>query len=1630
MSQYIQLLGTDTPNSFGGCCYYGLLDHPGLQSGPALPYLPPSGFPAPATYQNLLQLPLEAVMARFGGSPELNFEDHSSFPAEKMDSTDKNSSGKKSIVSASGGEGYLFFNCPEGTQRFSSEANIKLTKIKGFFFTRWGGRREEAARTEPLLPHSSENRNDAEADDGQCGSEKSEEKGIARCETPNRRWVRLTDAAASAGTAVMGLPGLLFTINDAGVRQVNVFGPSSAQLALQEWLSKLKGGAAALRLKPAMGDASSMRGDRIHTPRSHGRATLTPLTAGLEQFLAALRLSYFSYRPMVFRMLTPTFSPLLSGLNTAIQKSTLGLEKEDPKGLRAAYCSPSPSTQPIVQTTSIARDEIFLLPPFIPDSPTSSAHKERSGSGLHADAERPFLVAVLPLSAQSVLIAFRVSGGVARTPSHDRPPCEPEDPWRETASSIDATEGETAFAKFLPDLSEMVLGYAIVNAPMPAFDVGRARGMGVRPGPKYAQLKQGIAVFADDGVGVADRKPSRLSRRAGGLAAASSEGISARTPECGAEAVGALSAGEGSPINPDADPAVASSTQRPSRAREPQPGHPPRLVQPHEVTVPTIASRHLYVSLVLDGNHATDVRVALERLLGSRYVERGEGEFTRSREVDRQTESRFRYEDASEDEVRRGCFGELIRVLHQWFPGFAYAPLSASLNDDTCGSVERRQLRTVVIRHVVHVQPLSYFKVFNAELYSSGDHPRSSEVSVKLTTPSSLVNNNIYHAYLNTIFETVHPSVRRSCLPMMSFTMADLVEGDLRETNDHDSGAVCEEFNPSHPQISKESPDPHTGSPSRPDLFTKHLFTAFVQQHFTAFPTALVHRYHLRAIAPGSFPVPTRETHPLAGVAGPSAAWEPTSRPFWPYSFKLDAVPPHHGRPLGLSSSASASEVPPAKAIPANGGGAPYIRYPDASSALALLSTDFHACLRCEEGREGPAFSKGVLTDGEEGGGGGGALGFLGTGSAIPSKYRNVSGTFFELELPACCWGEASNPTTAIGHGNENRNENEEEGERGLEGVGKGVAKRASSAAVASNVDPFRPRRGVWILDFGEGSAGQLAQLFARRRHRVGDSPEGDSEGIERSLAAPAFASDSTEFEEDDAELARFVLDVEVVFISHGHADHHLGLLSFLSLRHYYLEYQKGMKQERQSQSTLHACYPFMEREPRKLLVVLPGEVYEFMKFAWFDLWPYQTWIEEECEFDIIPPIEDGESFNTVAAFGDALGNAAGGLDHPPIFTTQDRVEMAKAATLNDKAGGIKISHSQGGDFQASSSTGGVTCPPRLQALLRRWNAAMDSHFQPLNVEEENEERGRWEAQVLKVDHPANAHALLLRFPSASMQGGRRGVETSRVLLFSGDTRPCPFLVDRCRAFCARSTPSSGRIADISKNVDDNPLPAGSLPPLGAPFDVDAREGRVEGPFICLHEATFGPGFEAEAISKKHSTLPEALDIGAQTASEFVVLNHFSQRYPKLPGLTEAHFKEGTTDVRLKRSRPRGSVDPLTSSPIASASLGEPPKEIQRGDRDGGRGGLAEVEDSARGNASSAEEFDDPTQGVSGVNGFPQGFRRCAVPNVSFAFDLMRLSFSDLRAGTVASRLPIFVRLLEEYESWGVGTTQRLRERA
>ncbi|EDO40024.1 predicted protein [Nematostella vectensis] len=117
---------------------------------------------------------------------------------------------------------------------------------------------------------------------------------------------------------------------------------------------------------------------------------------------------------------------------------------------------------------------------------------------------------------------------------------------------------------------------------------------------------------------------------------------------------------------------------------------------------------------------------------------------------------------------------------------------------------------------------------------------------------------------------------------------------------------------------------------------------------------------------------------------------------------------------------------------------------------------------------------------------------------------------------------------------------------------------------------------------------------------------------------------------------------------------------------------------------------------------------------------------------------------------------------------------------------------------------------------------------------------------VVPVDHCAFAYGLVLSHV------------TGWKVVYSGDTRPCKELID-----------------------------------AGA------------GATLLIHEATLEDEMTSEAIEKKHSTTTEAISSGLEMSARFIMLNHFSQRYPKIPVFNEKFTKHTGIAFDHMTIRPR-----------------------------------------------------------------------------------------------------------------------------
>ncbi|KAK3163209.1 hypothetical protein QOZ80_1AG0000690 [Eleusine coracana subsp. coracana] len=129
------------------------------------------------------------------------------------------------------------------------------------------------------------------------------------------------------------------------------------------------------------------------------------------------------------------------------------------------------------------------------------------------------------------------------------------------------------------------------------------------------------------------------------------------------------------------------------------------------------------------------------------------------------------------------------------------------------------------------------------------------------------------------------------------------------------------------------------------------------------------------------------------------------------------------------------------------------------------------------------------------------------------------------------------------------------------------------------------------------------------------------------------------------------------------------------------------------------------------------------------------------------------------------------------------------------------------------------------------------------NFKEVLQESGLEILYSVPVVHCPQAFGVVLRAMEKENSAGK-AIPGWKVV-YSGDTRPCPALIDASR---------------------------------------DAT--------VLIHEATFEDSMKDEAIARNHSTTKEAIEVGTTAGAYRIILTHFSQRYPKIPVIDEVDMEK------------------------------------------------------------------------------------------------------------------------------------------
>ena len=212
------------------------------------------------------------------------------------------------------------------------------------------------------------------------------------------------------------------------------------------------------------------------------------------------------------------------------------------------------------------------------------------------------------------------------------------------------------------------------------------------------------------------------------------------------------------------------------------------------------------------------------------------------------------------------------------------------------------------------------------------------------------------------------------------------------------------------------------------------------------------------------------------------------------------------------------------------------------------------------------------------------------------------------------------------------------------------------------------------------------------------------------------------------------------------------------------------------------------------------------------------------------------------------------------------------------------------------------------------------------------------------------------------------------------------------------------------------------------PSEVFSTVGK--GSDLLIHEATFDDGMEAQAKMKNHSTISEAIRVGAAMDARRVILTHFSQRYAKVP--TIEHLDKRSLKLEGAEEVAESEAVIMEATPSASTNMrtsdeGEPAasdKDVLSGEAKD----LADVDQHkedvhkstmtslTRENSEAVSSYDQSIMNVSSSANKPGSDMK-----VAFAFDYMRVKIEDIM--TLEKFNPIMQRLYEQLEE--VRTAQK-----
>ncbi|XP_019254358.1 PREDICTED: zinc phosphodiesterase ELAC protein 2-like isoform X2 [Nicotiana attenuata] len=310
------------------------------------------------------------------------------------------------------------------------------------------------------------------------------------------------------------------------------------------------------------------------------------------------------------------------------------------------------------------------------------------------------------------------------------------------------------------------------------------------------------------------------------------------------------------------------------------------------------------------------------------------------------------------------------------------------------------------------------------------------------------------------------------------------------------------------------------------------------------------------------------------------------------------------------------------------------------------------------------------------------------------------------------------------------------------------------------------------------------------------------------------------------------VRNLKCIWISHIHADHHAGLARILALRRDLL---KGVPHE-------------------PMLVIGPEQVGEFLN-------DYKKLEDLDMLF------LDCRS-TTVAKWDD--------MEADSIF---DKDHQMSSEGMNDESRDHAVLTSLSEDSSL------LRCSKRMKPSTPVDDIKLLKHFKKVLSE-----AGLVRFISFPVVHCPEAFGIILE--SAERMNCGKVVPGWKVV-YSGDTRPCSEVIEASLGATILIHEVSANLCRFFLFIGQVTLGISYVPTFSCvkiKLAIQIVAHGLDFSFTIIL-ATFEDGLLEEAITRNHSTIKEAIEVGRSAGAYRIILTHFSQRYPKVPALDEVSMQ-------------------------------------------------------------------------------------------------------------------------------------------